>query len=205
MPVSATVAPRQKLPPPTTTATSTPCSVARAICQAMLSMVEASIPNGRSPIRASPLSFTSARRYRPGTGVPPSRRLAAQFETDEPAHANILACLGYRVPDEVPDGPGCVADERLPDKADLFVGALHLRLPVLWRDNLWVHGCNLHSNVAGELAELGRIRNEVGLAVHFDEDADPAPCMDVAFDDAVADLAVGALGGGGHPFFAKNR
>ena len=57
---------------------------------------------------------------------------------------------------------------------------------------------------ARQLAEVLGVRDEVGLAVHFDEHADAATGVDVALDDAVRGLAVGALGRGGDALLAKD-
>ena len=61
---------------------------------------------------------------------------------------------------------------------------------VIRRDDGRVHRRDLHGDVPRELAEVVRVRDEVGLAVEFDEDADAAAGVDVAFDDAVGGFAV---------------
>ena len=53
--------------------------------------------------------------------------------------------------------------------------------------------------------ELLRAGHEVGLAVHFDEDADAAAGMDVAADEALASFAARLLLGCGHATLAQQR
>ena len=55
--------PRQKLPPPTTMATSTPISTSSFTGLQMLSTVSKSMPWPALPARDSPLSFKSTRLY----------------------------------------------------------------------------------------------------------------------------------------------
>src|SRR6266566_754976 len=63
MPVAVPVMPRKILPPPMTTASCTPAATTDLISSAMRSMVARSTPYGAEPIRASPESFSSTRRY----------------------------------------------------------------------------------------------------------------------------------------------
>ncbi len=62
MPLSAPCRPRKKLPPPTTTATSTPSAAVAARSAAMRWTVPWSSPWVRPPMSASPDSFTTTRR-----------------------------------------------------------------------------------------------------------------------------------------------
>src|SRR4051794_17586464 len=63
MPCSATAAPRMKLPPPITIATSTPRSCIWRISSARYFTYWGEMPNLRSPSSASPDNFRSTRWY----------------------------------------------------------------------------------------------------------------------------------------------
>src|SRR5690606_18475685 len=63
MPASAPAIPRQMLPPPTTTATSTPASRTSTISPAMYWVKAPSMPEPVSPAKASPESLSRRRRY----------------------------------------------------------------------------------------------------------------------------------------------
>src|SRR5438477_8708813 len=106
MPVWLAVTPRQKLPPPTTTATSTR-SLAALICSAMLRTVVGSMPKAAGPIRASPLTFSRMRLYGAFADLLP------KFVTSEAAHTDIFACRRDGFFHELFHRPGAVLDEGL--------------------------------------------------------------------------------------------
>src|SRR5918997_7075063 len=98
------------LPPPTTIATSTPRSATFFICPAIAWIRPASAPYSRSPISASPESFSRMRR---NAGVapsvpPPSRPMARSlFPDGEPREAadhHVLPGLRGRLGAELLDG-----------------------------------------------------------------------------------------------------
>src|SRR3954447_19550483 len=70
MPRSASVCPRNMLPPPTTTATCPPLRTTSAICRAMVATVVGSMPSDSPPANASPESLSSTRLQR---GASPER------------------------------------------------------------------------------------------------------------------------------------
>src|SRR3712207_1047780 len=105
------------LPPPTTTATSTPRSATCLICAAMAAMRSLSAPYSSGPIRASPESF---RRIRRNAGVrapfPSTGLLLAHREPAEAADHHVLARLrGGLAPD-------------LLDRAAVVLVRVHVRL-----------------------------------------------------------------------------
>jgi hypothetical protein len=61
-PFDATATPRKMLPPPMTTATSTPSARASAMSEAMRSTTETSMPKCCSPMSASPDALSRTRR-----------------------------------------------------------------------------------------------------------------------------------------------
>src|SRR5690606_12119219 len=112
MPAWLAVAPRQMFPPPTTAATWTPIRQTSRISPASRRTTLRSIPKPPSPARASPLSFTTIRRYSgcsTSSPLPPGpselrapsglgrRRLfepLAPLEAREAAHSNVFAKAG---------------------------------------------------------------------------------------------------------------
>src|SRR3954447_12108609 len=78
------------LPPPTTTATSTPSACTRSTCLAMALMRSGSAPYSRSPISASPESF---RRMRSNAD---DALLLAELVPGEPADHDVLPRLRRR-------------------------------------------------------------------------------------------------------------
>src|SRR5262245_22095665 len=120
MPRSAAAAPRQMLPPPTTTPISVPSSlVTSRICREMLeSVAESMMPPVRSPISASPLIFNRTRRYCATLARRPVARFA-DGEATEAAHANRLAELGNVSLDQVFDGDAGISDEWLRQEGQL--------------------------------------------------------------------------------------
>src|SRR3954451_12711270 len=78
------------LPPPTTTATSTPSACTRSTCLAMALMRSGSAPYSRSPISASPESF---RRMRSNAD---DALLLAELVPSEPADHDVLTRLRCR-------------------------------------------------------------------------------------------------------------
>src|SRR2546422_11603594 len=97
------------LPPPTTTATSTPRSDTVFICVAIASIRSRSAPYSSGPIRASPESF---RRTLPNAGRRPSPStpvrslivlVGAHLEALEAADHHVLAGLGRELAAELLD------------------------------------------------------------------------------------------------------
>src|SRR5450759_2097487 len=97
-------------------------------------------------------------------------------------------------------------DDLRPDVLGLLLGGLVrqqggvLRLQVRGGDPVHVHVCwgeagDLDCQVVDQLLELLGPRDEVRLAVDFDEDADAPARMDVAGDEAIAHFAVALPGG----------
>src|SRR5260221_7501649 len=70
MPAAPGATPRKMLPPPITVAISTPRRATWAISATMPSMVWRLMPNGSSPIRASPESLSRTRLYFGVTAIP---------------------------------------------------------------------------------------------------------------------------------------
>src|SRR6185503_12889190 len=93
MPCSATAAPRMKLPPPMTIATSTPRACTLRISSARYFTYSGEMPNFRSPRSASPESFSRTRWY---FGVPFA----------------IAASLGVALAVGLPDGEALDAPDR---------------------------------------------------------------------------------------------
>src|SRR5690242_18782714 len=180
MPRSAPGMPRKMLPPPTTTAISTPSSVfAAATSSAMRWTTAASIP---VPVvvsaNTSPESFSTTRSYRDASpNASPYafswRRLRGLFGADldpnEPADGGILAELA----DQLADGGLRVTDEGLLDEDRVLVEAVQppfddlreclLGLPLV-AGKLLEHGSLLLDDVGGHIVArdvLRRSRRDV--------------------------------------------
>src|SRR6187551_1351559 len=105
MPRALAASPRNRLPPPMTTPTSTPSACTSPISRAICVAVVGSMPKGCSPISASPDSLRRTRLYAvfPADTTGDYRRsprddtsasALADFETDETRDADVLAELG---------------------------------------------------------------------------------------------------------------
>src|SRR5512142_1410136 len=175
MPCSATAAPRMKLPPPMTMATSTPSSWIFPISSARYRTYSGEMPNFRSPRSASPESLSSTRRYfAPSRVVIAGSLCLSEREPLEAPHRDVLTRLRRDRGDEVLDRLRRVADVRL--RVELV-------------DVRRRHRRDLHRDLLRELLEVLAARDEVGLARHLDERADPAAAVDVRGDDAFLGLA----------------
>src|SRR4051794_38024981 len=208
------------LPPPTTTATSTPSACTRRTCSAMASMRSGSAPYSRSPMSASPESF---RRMRSKAA---EALLLAYLISGEPADHDVLAGLRRRGRAQVLDrlaGVLVAVHVLLVEQHDLLeplaqaplgdlrphvlrlVGGLlledpQLALALLVRHVLLRHvqgrgGGDVQGHVARELLEVVVARHEVGLAVDLHEHADLAGRVHVALDDALGRRPRAALRG----------
>src|SRR5690606_41860551 len=96
-------APRQKFPPPTTNASSTPLAFAAAISRARAVVAAGETPNPPSPARNSPDSLSSARR----------KALLAYGDAGEAADLDVLAPARRDLLHAVNDGPLVVLDDGL--------------------------------------------------------------------------------------------
>src|SRR5262249_32634213 len=103
-----------------------------------------------------------------------------------------LADPGDRVVDAILDGLTWIADELL-GQEDLawqqvlptsFVGDLDL---------LWIHGGDLHGEIAGELLEVVAASYEICLTVDFDEDADAASAVNVGLNQTLLRQSIALL------------
>src|SRR3954470_4078614 len=97
------------LPPPTTTATSTPRSCWRRTCSAIAAIRTGSAPYARAPISASPESFSSIRlKAGPASASATRSGLLADLEAREAADHDVLARLRRRGRAQVLDGLAAV-------------------------------------------------------------------------------------------------
>src|SRR5262249_4088116 len=164
----------------------------------------------------------------------PGSGLLAQLVADEPADDHVLAHLRGDLLHQVVDALGPLPDVGLVQEHGLLVegvehavhdlvqhvlrlahlaGALGVDLPLALDDVLGDLvpgdparrlGRDLHGDLKGELVDLLRPRDEVGLAVDLDQDADAALAMDVGLDDAVAGDATLALLHTGEPTLTED-
>src|SRR3954451_20948245 len=204
------------LPPPTTIATSTPRSVIPFTAVAMEAMRWGSVPKGRSPISASPDSFSRSRRK---TGSLFSANLEPREATDDHVLAGLLRDVGAQLLDraslvlgvhvllvEQDDVLEALLDLAFHDlAADVLrlVGDLLLEDALLGRDELLrhvllghlvrAHRSDVLSDLARKLLEVVGARDEVGLAVDLDQHADLPGRVDVGGDDALGSATLGAL------------
>src|SRR3990172_8036743 len=184
-------APRQKLPPPTTTATWMPRSLAVLICAAMRLTAPGSMPKARSPIRASPLTFNKMRLY---GASPICALLLAKLESREPPDADVLPRRGDSLLHKVLDGLRGVLDERLLHEHRFLGRALGVGRELVLGDGEGRRDAgDLHGDVVDQRLEGIGAGHEVGLAVDFDDNADAAARVDVGVDDPLAGLASGLL------------
>src|SRR5919106_5222109 len=94
------------LPAPTTTATSTPWARTSRTWVAIRSIWAGSVPYSRSPISASPESFSRSRLKR---GLAAIGLILADFEADEARDPHVLAGLRRHLGNEVLDRLALVA------------------------------------------------------------------------------------------------
>src|SRR5581483_2846762 len=223
---AAAATPRKKFPPPTTRPICTPPRATSATSSARLRTRSESTPNEPCPASASPLIFRRMRLYfgmlrrslRLWSGLL-GRFLdyghVANLETHEARNRDILAQLGDLRLNEIGDGGGVLANERLLVEADLFVilvqpslddlvhhllrlaftqraGAIDLflagqrfRRNILAADELRIGGSHLHGQILHQLLKIRGARDEIGLAVHLDENADLRSLVNVGTDDAL--------------------
>src|SRR5262245_37044518 len=102
VPRRANSAPRSRLPPPTTTATSTPILCTRTTPSATRAIASGSTPLPPVP-RLSPDSLSRMRRIFDGTGTD-RRASAAECHVDEPADLDVLADLADELLPHLLDG-----------------------------------------------------------------------------------------------------
>src|SRR5687767_5017312 len=130
MPCSATAAPRMKLPPPITMATSVGSDCTLRISSARYLTYCGEMPNLRSPRSASPESLSSTRLYlaAPRCVIATSLGLA-QGEALDAAHVHVLFGRRGDFRDEILDLLRPVADvrllEQLLDRRGIHRGDLH--------------------------------------------------------------------------------
>src|SRR5690606_9908561 len=148
----------------------------------------------------------------------------APFEPDEPANGDVFAEGGDMLLDEIVDLLLRILNEGLLEKARLFVELLQppgddfvddvLRLAlvegggpqdaalllehalrhVFTRDVQRLGGGNMHRQIPHELLENRVARDEIRLAVDFDQDADAPAGVDVRVHHALGGHAAGLLG-----------
>src|SRR5688500_10978399 len=99
MPLALAASPRNRLPPPITTAVCTPISWISPTSLAICVVTAGSIPNACSPIKASPESLRSTRRY---IGADISGRLYLPAPCASSAHPRKGAARRRRTGKEVP-------------------------------------------------------------------------------------------------------
>src|SRR5918997_887151 len=159
---------------------------------------------------------------------------ALKLVVNEAPDDYVLAEPLDRVLQEVPDGLVRVFDVLLGEEGPLFDELVHPALNDLGLDVLGlarvhglllgygtllfdsllgyallgdrqrVHGCDVQRHVAGEFLELRRPGHEVRLAVHLDEDPEPAIEVDVRLDQALVCLPGALLGRDGLPALSED-
>src|SRR5690606_24043137 len=216
-------APRQKFPPPTTRASSTPLALAAAISRAREVVASGETPKPPGPARNSPDSLSSARR----------KALLAYCDAGEAADLDVLAQGGGGLLDELADGPLVVLDVGLVEQDDLGEELVQTALDDLVGDGLGVallerllaerralggddvlghalaaHARRVryryvHGQVLGQLAEGVGAGHQVGLAVDLHERGELAVVGDVRAHDALRGLASRLLVGLGDAALAQ--
>src|SRR5712691_10080120 len=182
IPCSATAAPRMKLPPPMTMATSVGSACSLRISSARYLTYFGEMPNFRSPRRASPESLSSTRLYLAALRCVICASLGlAQGEALDAAHVDVLLRRRRDRRDKVLDRLRGVAD----------VGLLQQLL-----DARRVHRRDLHRDLLRELLEFVSARNEVGLARQLHQGANASARVDVRRDHALLCHALRSLGEG---------
>src|SRR5688572_14202852 len=150
MPCSATAAPRMKLPPPITMATSVGSDCTLRISSARYLTYCGEMPNLRSPRSASPESFSSTRLYLAALRCVTRTSLGlAQGEALDAAHVDVLFGGHGDLGDQIFDLLRPVADVRLLEK--IF-------------DRCRIHRRDLHRDLLREPLEVVAARDEVCLA-----------------------------------------
>src|SRR5947209_14931219 len=96
------------LPPPTTIATSTPRRWVVATSVAIAVTQSGSVPYSRSPIRASPESFSRIRRNTGGAMSGAAGVSAADGKPGKATHHDVLAGLGGQFGAQLLDRPAAV-------------------------------------------------------------------------------------------------
>src|SRR5690606_3730257 len=208
-------APRQKFPPPTTNASSTPLAFAAAISRARAVGAAGETPSPPSPARSSPDSLSSARR----------KALLAYGDAGEAADLDVLAQGRRDLLHEVTDGllvvldVGLLEQDRLGEELaqapldDLLGDGIGLALlegllaqglalggddvlgHVLAAHVLGVRHRDVHGEVARQVLEHVVAGHEVGLGVDLDEHGQLAVVVHVGADHALLGLALGLLVG----------
>src|SRR3954447_9397752 len=211
------------LPAPRTIATSVPSSRSRLIWSAMRPRVSGSVPKSSGPIRASPDSF-SRTLEKSGANLEPGEAL------DDDVLAGLRRELGAQLLDRLAavlvrvDVLLLEQDDLLEPLADLALRGLLARVlgdvghlaggdaqllgAGVLGDLLLGHvqrlrGGDVQRDVPGERDEVLVARDEVGVAVDLDEDADLAVGVDVGLHRALGGLAAGELGGAGDALLAQ--
>src|SRR5690606_18311692 len=220
-------APRQKFPPPTTKASSTPVALAAAFSRAREAVASGETPKPPGPARNSPDSFSSARR-----GAEAAASLADR-DAGEAADLDVLAQGRDGLLDELADGPLVVLDVRLVEQDDLGVELVQAALDDLVDDVLGlallerllaqgvalgrdpvlgdvlathvlrVRHRHVHGEVLRQLAERLVAGHEVGLAVQLHQYGELAVVVDVRADEALLGHPVGLLVGLGDAALAQ--
>src|SRR5918994_14094 len=223
------------LPAPTTIATSTPRPRTSPTWFAIRSICAGSVPYSRSPISASPESF-SRTRLKLAEAI--RRLLLSHLEAGEARDPDVLAGLGGELGAQVLDRLALVAllvevllieqdqlggplaelplDDFPDDVLRLAVGLrLFLEEGALLRDLLlgdvleghvpWVHRGDVDRYLAGELLEVLIARDEVRLALDLDQGALAAIRVDVGRDDPLGGAAHAPLRRRGGALLAEDR
>src|SRR5215211_228887 len=221
-------------PAPTTIATSTSRSRTSLTWVAIRSIWPGSVPYSRSPMSASPESFS---RIRLKLAEAKWGLLLPHLEAREPGDPDVLAGLGGELGAQVLDRLALVAllvevllvqqdqlggplaklalDDLLDHVLRLAVGLRLLledrALPgdvllrdLLERDVLRVHRGDVDRHLARELLEVLVARDEVRLALDLHDRALSPVGMDVGGDDPIGGAATAALGGRGGALLAEN-
>src|SRR5918997_2606546 len=211
------------LPAPTTIAISMPRAWTAAICAATARTRPGSVPYSRSPISASPDSF-SRTRLNTGSEITSATSLADR-EAREPPDDDVLAGLRRQVRAQLLDRLAVEpvgVDVRLLEQDGLLHPLAQLALGDLRADVLGLVGGlalehaqlgiarlgrdlllgdvarrrragDVHRDVPGERDELVVARDEVRVAVDLDEHADLAVGVDVGLHRALGRVAAGEL------------
>src|SRR3954451_1113944 len=154
MPAAAPWRPRYTLPPPTTTATWTPRALTPAIARAMAAMRAGSAPYDRSPISASPESFSRI-RLNAGSGAGSVRSLLPDLEAREAPHDDVLAGVGRQLGAQLLERLAAVkvvVDVALAEQHDLLEPLPQAALDDLLLDGL---GLALGGGLLTQHAQLG--------------------------------------------------
>src|SRR5688572_2054237 len=223
MPSALACVPRKMLPPPITTPISAPSLCSDWISSVNRSTTLGEMPKPCSPARASPLSFSTTRRYFSVSG---SRTpLLAELKAGEAADDDVLASLRGRFLDQLLDRLLAVlrAHEHLIQQRVVLIEAAQLTLHdlvvhvrrlafgayllqvdgTLALDNVLrqarrvererIRRRNVHRQIARQPLEHFVARDEIGLALNFHQHADLATHVHVTADRAFARLPLAPL------------